>query len=147
MEIEKICENKAVELLGRYFVENTGAQESIGEYTLELPHKIEGEYRAFLEELWPKYAPVELKDKPLVLEEQELRRLMTESSCERLAEAHEAAATRTLWERLTHSNHEDVAHYKALLEEYTRELLTVMRLDFLEEVTGRHIRNKSFEVD
>lgn len=147
MEVEKKCEKKEQELLGRYFGANIGEQECIGEYTLDLPYKIEEEYRAFLEELWYEYAPVELKDKPLVLEEQELRRLITESSRERVAEAHQAAATRTLWERLTRNNHNDVARYKALLEEYTRELLTVMRLDFLEEVTGRHIRNKSFEDD
>lgn len=53
----------------------------------------------------------------------------------------------TLWERITKSNHEDVTYYKGLLQEYTRDLLMVMREDFLEEITGKHIKNKAFEED
>jgi hypothetical protein len=29
--------------------------------------------------------------------------------------------------------------------EYTREMLMLMRLDFLEEITGEYIENKAFE--
>lgn len=48
---------------------------------------------------------------------------------------------------ITETNHKDVTYYKGLLQEYTRDLLMVMREDFLEERTGHHIKNKSFEDD
>lgn len=84
-------------------------------------------------------APEEFKGTPLVLEEQKLRELTTESHRENVDRAYKDATRRTLRERIMQSNHEDVTRYKALLRDYTRELLTVMRLDFMEEITGRHI--------
>lgn len=53
----------------------------------------------------------------------------------------------SLWERITKSNHKDVTYYKGLLLEYTKDLLMVMRQDFLEELTGKYIKNKTFEED
>lgn len=152
MKIEEICERKQQELLDKYFGNlaheaSVVQPETIGEYTKDLPLKIEKEYRIFLEELWPQYAPEEMKGQPLILEEQRLRYLMTEDDREMIDIAHKNAVTRTLWERITKTNHNDVTRYKALLREYTKELLMVMRLDFLEEITGRHIRNKTFEAD
>lgn len=149
-QIEKLCENKAQELLDKYFgnLQKEAAverPETIGDYAQDLPLKIESEYKSFLEELWKEVAPEELKGTPLVLEEQKLRELTTDSHRENVDRAYKNATRRTLWERITHSNHEDVTYYKALLRDYTRELLTVMRLDFLEEITGQHIKNKTFE--
>lgn len=149
-QIERLCENKAQELLDKYFgnLQKEAAverPETIGEYAQDLPLKIESEYKSFLEELWKEVAPEELKGTPLVLEEQKLRELTTDSHRENVDRAYKNATRRTLWERITHSNHEDVTYYKALLRDYTRELLTVMRLDFLEEITGQHIKNKTFE--
>lgn len=60
-----------------------------------------------------------------------------------MSAAYKDATEQTLWERITRSNHKDVTYYKGLLQEYTRELLMVMRLDFLEEITGEHIENKA----
>ena len=82
-QIEKLCENKEKELLDAYFgnlVKEAaiGRPETIGEYTKDLPLKIEAEYRAYLEGLWKEYAPEELKGAPLVFEEQKLRKLMTD---------------------------------------------------------------------
>ena len=74
-----------------------------------------------------------------MLEEQKLRELTIESIREKVERAHKDATKRTPLERLTQSNHKDVTYYKGLLKEYTRELLTVMRIDFMEEVTGHHI--------
>ena len=56
-EIERLCKKKEQELLYRYFgnlVKEAAEErpETIGEYTKDLPLKIEAEYRAFLEELW-----------------------------------------------------------------------------------------------
>ena len=141
------CEQKEQELLIKYFgnlVHEAANErpETIGEYTQDLPLKIEAEYRAYLVELWPQVAPEPLRGTPLVLEEQELRERITDDDREAVANAHRAATRRTLWERITQSNHKDVTYYKGLLQEYTRDLLLVMREDFLEEVEGRDIENK-----
>lgn len=151
-QIKKLCTEKEQELLNKYFgrlVKEAAVErpETIGAYTKDLPLKIEAEYRVFLEELWQEYAPKKLNGTPLVLEEQKLRKLMTDNDRESIDKAHKAATERTLWERITQTNHKDVTYYKGLLQEYTRNLLMVMREDFLEEITGHHIENKAFEDD
>lgn len=148
--IEKICKEKENQLLDSYFgnlVKEASEvrPETIGEYTKDLPIQIEAKYREFLEDLWKEQAPEALKGTPLVLEEQKLRKLMTDDDRELIDEAHKDATEQTLWERITKTNHKDVTYYKGLLQEYTRDLLMVMREDFLEEITGHHIENKAFE--
>ena len=143
------CKQKEQELLNKYFGRlvqeaSTERPETIGDYTQDLPLKIEAEYRAFLEELWPQVAPEPLRGTPLILEEEKLRKLMTDDDREAIDNAHRAATHRTLWERITQSNHTDVTYYKGLLQQYTRDLLMVMREDFLEEVEGHDIKNKAF---
>ena len=149
-QVETLCIAKEQELLNKYFgnlVHEAAIErpETIGEYTKDLPLKIEAEFRAFLDELWNEVAPDDLKGTPLELEEQKLRKLMTDGDREMIDLAYKNATTQTLWERITKSNHKDVTYYKGLLEAYTRDLLMVMRLDFLEEITGQHIENKAFE--
>ncbi len=144
-KIEVLCKEKEQELLDRYFgnLPREAAidrSETIGEYTKDLPLKIEAEYRDYLVELWKLYS-----DKPLVLEEQKLRWLMTEDDREAIDSAYKDAKRITWWERITKSNHKDVTYYKGLLFEYTKDLLMVMRHDFLEEITGKHINCKAFE--
>ena len=149
-QIIKLCKEKEQELLNKYLgnlVHEAAIDrpETIGEYTKDLPLKIEAEYRTYLEELWREHAPDDLKGTPLVLEEQKLRKLMTDDDRELIDVAHRDATEQTLWERITKTNHKDVTYYKGLLQEYTRDLLFVMRHDFLEEITGQHIENKAFE--
>ena len=151
-KIIRLCKEKEQELLNKYFanlVKEAAIErpEAIGGYTKDLPLKIEAEYRVFLEELWKEHAPDDLKGTPLVLEEQKLRKLMTDDDRELIDVAHKDATEQTLWERITKSNHKDVTYYKGLLQEYTRDLLMVMREDFWEEITGHHIKNKAFEDD
>ena len=151
-EIASLCEEKQNQLLHKYFgnlVHEAAIErpETIGKYIKELPLKIEAEFRTFLEELWKEYAPAELKGTPLVHEEQKLRKLMTDDDRELIDPAYKDAIEITLWERITKSNHEDVTYYKGLLLEYTRDLLMVMRQDFLEEITAKHIKNKALEED
>lgn len=150
--IEILCMEKQNDLLNKYYgnlVHEAAIErpETIGEYTKDLPLKIEAEYRAFLEELWKEHAPEELKGTPLVLEEQKLRKLMTDDDREMIEPAYKNATEITLWERITKTNHKDVTYYKSLLQEYTKDLLMVMRQDFLEEITGKNIKNKAFEND
>lgn len=151
-QIRSLCNEKEQELLNKYFrnlVKEAAIErpETIGEYTKDLPLRIEAEYRVFLEELWKDVAPNEQKRTPLVLEEQKLRKLMTDDDREVIEAAYKDATQQTIWERITKTNHKDVTYYKGLLLEYTRKLLLVMREDFLEEITGQHIKNKTFEDD
>ena len=150
--VERYCKEKEAQLLENNFgnlVKEAALErpETIGEYTKDLPLKIEDEYRAYLEGLWKEYALEALKDTPLVFEEQKLRMLMTDDDREGIDIAYKDATEQTLWERITKSNHKDVTYYKGLLHEYTRDLLMIMREDFLEEITGHHIKNKVFEDD
>ena len=149
-EVIALCKEKEQELLNKYFgnlMREAAIEcpETIGPYTKDLPLKIEAEYKTFLERIWKKYAPENLKGTPLVLEEQTLRKLMTDDDREGINAAYKDATERTLWERITKTNHKDVTYYKGLLLEYTRDLLMVMREDFLEEITGHPIKNKIFE--
>ena len=151
-QIINLCKEKEQELLDKYFgnlIHEAAIErsETIGDYTKELPLKIEAEYKIFLEELWKEEAPEELKGTPLILEERKLRKLMTDDNREMIDVAYKDATEQTLWERITKTNHKDVTYYKGLLMEYTRDLLMVMRNDFLEEITGQHIKNKTFEDD
>lgn len=148
--LKALCKEKEQELLNKYFgnlVREAAIEcpETIGAYTRNLPLKIEAEYKKFLEGQWKEYAPENLKGTPLVLEEQTLRKLMTDDDREGIDAAYKDATERTLWERITKTNHKDVTYYKGLLLEYTRDLLMVMREDFLEEITGHPIENKAFE--
>ena len=152
VQIEKLCKEKEQELMKKYFgnlVKEAATEEveTIGDYTKDLPLKIESEYKAYLEELWKEHAPEGQKGKPLIFEEQKLRKLMTDDDRGSVDAAYKDATQRTLWERIAKTNHKDVTYYKGLLQEYTRDLLMVTREDFLEEITGHHIKNKAFEDD
>lgn len=147
--IEQLCRNKEQELMEKYYgnlLREAAFErpETIEEYTPDLPLKIEAEYKIFLEQLWTIVAPDNLKGTPLVLEEQKLREVVTLDDREQVASAHKKATIRNLWERITKTNHKDVTQYKFLLKEYTQELLTTMRLDFMEEITDKHISCKAF---
>lgn len=145
-EIAKLCKEKELDLLDKYFgnldkeaiIERP---ETIGEYEKELPLKIEAEFKEYLLGIWKEINP----DKECVFEEQKLRKLMTEDDREGIEYAYKDAVEQTIWERITQTNHKDVTYYKVLLKEYTQELLMCMRLDFLEEITGEVIKNKTFE--
>ncbi len=145
----ELSREKERQLLEKYFgslaSEAARMPEEIGAYTLDLPQRIEDEYFEYLKELWGKFASDNNIDSPLVLEEVKLREVMTDGIFRDLTAAYALAKERTLWERLTGSNHTDVAHYKSLLKAYTQERLNLMRLDFLEEITGHHITGKAFD--
>lgn len=138
-EIRLSCAQKEQELLDKYFgnlVKEAAIDcpETIGDYDLELPLRIEAEYRDFLKELWKEIAPDDQRTIDDLLNQQKLRDRMTEDDREGIAYAYRNAQQRTLWERITQTNHKDVTYYKGLLEEYTHELLFCMKHDFLEEV-------------
>lgn len=138
-DIERLCLQKENTLLNQYFgnlVKEAaiGCPETIGEYDMELPLRIETEYRNFLQELWSEIAPNDTRTIDDLLDKKELREKLTFDDREIITEAHHNAQQRTLWERITKTNHRDVTYYKGLLEEYTRELLFCMKHDFMEEI-------------
>lgn len=137
--LERICIAKAKSLLATNFGELVkeavvDKPEFIGEYDLELPLRIETEYREFLKDLWKEIAPDDSRSIDEILNNNELREKLTFDDREIITEAHHNAQQRTLWERITKTNHRDVTYYKGLLEEYTRELLFCMKHDFMEEI-------------
>ena len=137
--IKKHCSEKADALLDKYFgnlVKEAAVDcpETIGDYDNDLPLRIEVEYRAFLKELWDSLDFEDNRSFDELFDKKHIRNLMTEDDREGIVEAYRNAQQRTLWERITKTNHKDVTYYKGLLKEYTRELLFCMRHDFLEEI-------------
>ena len=68
-QVIALCKEKEQELIKKYFgnlVKEAAIErpETIGEYTKDLPLKIEAEFKAFLEELWKEAAPDDLKGAP-----------------------------------------------------------------------------------
>ena len=138
-EIQKYCIKKEEELLNKYFgnlVKEAaiGQPETIEGYDKELPLRIEAEYKEFLSELWKEVAGDDKRTIDEIIDKKELREKLTDDDREGIDEAYKNAQQRTLWERITNTNHKDVTFYKGLLEEYTRELLFCLRHDFLEEI-------------
>ena len=138
-EIDDLCVRKEQELLNKYFgnfIQEAAIEqpETIGDYTKDLPLKIEEEYFQYLKGLWSEINPD--KDKPLesILDKRHISMLMTEDDREGINHAYEDATRRTLWERLTKTNYKDVTFYKGLLEEYARELLLCLRCVFIEDI-------------
>ena len=131
-EIAKLCKEKELDLLDKYFgnldkeaiIERP---ETIGEYEKELPLKIEAEFKEYLLGIWKEINP----DKECVFEEQKLRELMTEDDREGIEYAYKDAVEQTIWERITQTNHKDVTYYKVLLKEYTQYLLCSLYPEFL----------------
>lgn len=139
LEIEKLCKSKEQELLNKYFGKLTKEAaierpETIGEYTKDLPLKIEEEYFLYIKELWNEINPDKSQPLESILDKRHISMLMTDDDRESIHHAYEDATRRTLWERLTRTNHKDVTFYKGLLEEYVRELLMCLRCDFIEDV-------------
>ena len=138
-EIEILCMRKEHELLDKYFgnlVKEAAIErpETIGEYTKDLPIKIEEEYFQYLKRLWAEINPDKSKSLESILDKRHISMFMTDDDREGIHYAYEEATHRTIWERLTRTNHKDVTFYKGLLEEYTRELLLCLRCDFIEDV-------------
>lgn len=140
-QIEAKCKEREEILLNKYFgnlVKEAAIErpETIGDYSKDLPLKIEEEYFHFLKELLTEIRPGESESLESIFDKQHIGRLMTEDDREGINHAYEDATRRTLWERITQTNHKDVTFYKGLLKEYTRELLMNLRCDFLEDINN-----------
>ncbi|MCQ2264627.1 MAG: hypothetical protein MJZ46_01100 [Bacteroidales bacterium] len=139
-DIQLQCAQKRAELIDKYFgnIVYEAAHtmpETIDEsrYSMGLPGQIEAEYRLFLAELLHEVAPE--KNINDILDKRLFFKTFTDNDREQLEEAYKDAKIITIWEKLTKSNHEDVTFYKGLLQEYTKEILKWMEIDFLEDVS------------
>lgn len=138
-EVETKCNKKQQELLDKYFgnlVHEAAVirPEIVGNYTIDLPKKIENEYYEFLRELWVEFNTDSSRRFEDVMNHHNISELATEDDIEGLISAYNDANRRTIWERITQSNNVDVTYYKGLLMVYTKELLSYMRCDFLEDI-------------
>lgn len=138
-QIESQCRNKAEELLEKYFgklVLEAAVErpETIGDYSPDLPKQIEAEYYEYLKTLWAEITPSGSPSFEEIIDKKHLSDLMTDDDREIISPAFDAAMHRNLWERITKTNHKDVTYYKGLLKRYTKDLLTALRCDFLEDV-------------
>lgn len=154
VRIESLCKEREEKILKGYFgdlVKEAAIErpEFIGKkYQPDLPYKIESEYKEYLDflvrQLFPGNDVVNVNS---FLDEEKLRKLMTDDDREGIEVAYKKATRRNVVERIANTNHKDVTFYKGLLEAHAKDLLLVMRTDFLEELTGKFIKNKTFEED
>lgn len=140
--IKGMCSEKREALLAKYYgniiheaVHDMPETIDEGKYSLEMPAKVELEYRVFLENLLQDIDPE--KNINVILDKHHLSTTFTEDDREQLEEAYKDAKLITIWERITKSNHEDVTHYKGLLKAYTEELLKWMEIDFMEDIVSK----------
>lgn len=108
--------------------------ETIGKYTIEYAHSAVDEYKDFLKKLWKdSKSGNDIRPLDAILDKPWLIEARTADDLEGIGFALKDAERRTIWERLTRSNHKDVTYYKGLLQVYTEEVLESIRLDFIEE--------------
>lgn len=138
-EIENLCLKKQEELMDKYFgnlVREAALirPETIGEYTPDLPERIETEFYDYLKGLWGKIDTSNSRSFEEIINRRHIREIVTEDDREGTNAAYTKASRRTLWERITKSNYKDVTFYKGLLKVYTKELLDSLSSDFIEDV-------------
>ena len=145
-QIETQCKAKADELINKNFgnlVKESAIEkpEEIGDYSLELPRQVEAEYYAYLKGLWEEIVPKCLFSFEEIMNKKHLSDRMTDDDREIIQPAYNNAVRRTLWERITKTNHKDVTFYKGLLKRYTEELLLALRCDFIEDLRNTSNNN------
>ena len=138
-QIEIQCRVKAEELIDNNFSNlfreaAIEEPETIGAYSLNLPKQIEAEYYTYLKNLWTEIAPQNSPSFEKIIDKRHLSDKMTDDDREMIQSAYDDAIRRTIWERITKTNHEDVSYYKGLLKRYTEDLLKALRCDFMEDV-------------
>ena len=137
--IEQLCKDKEQQLLEKHFgrIVKEAAElkpEVIGDYSPELPLKIEEEYYHFLGELWKRYAPDDPRTIDDLLDQEDSRNFLLESTRRAVAINLKKAMRINLWERIFKLNHNDVTHYKGVLKLYAKELMEYMRCDIMKEI-------------
>ena len=140
IEVSQKCYQEVNTLLEKYFpnfIHEAAIEkpETLADnYSDELPHKVQAEYRQFLSELWKEISPEGAKPFDEVMNLHLSLQMVDASYVPYLKDARKDAEEKTLWEKITKSNHEDVSYYIGLLRQYTKELLEIMTKDFLGDI-------------
>lgn len=134
-EINALCEQKAEELIQKHFPSLPTHAEQVGNcYPADLPFRVQKEYYDFLEGLWKELSPDNLESFVDIMDRYTEIPDIDSDYIPTILKAKKDSEIVTLWERIRHSNHEDITWYHGLLKEYARKLLDVMRRDFVEDI-------------
>ncbi len=104
------------------------------EYSIELPQKIEQEYREFLADLWTHVQIDDPRTFEQIMDKQYVRMSIDMEYRNKLQIAYENAKHISYWEQLTRTNYRDVNRYKGLLRDYVEAVLRHMTDDFMEDI-------------
>ena len=134
-QIETQCRTKAEELLEKHFgklIQEAAIErpETIDDYSPDLPKQIEAEYYNYLKIFWAEIAPSDSPSFEGIIDKKHLSDRMSGDDREIIPPAYDAAMHRNLWERITKTNHKDVAEYKEMLRAYSERLLEEMYSSF-----------------
>ena len=139
-EIEDRCNAKVEELLDEYFpnyIEDAAInrpEDLDARYDNTIPVRIQSDYYDWLLELWRSLGHSEGPSFDRLFDRQSQMAEVDGEFKPILDPARYDAETKTLWERITKTNHEDVTYYKGLLRLYSRSLMRIMTRDFVEEL-------------
>lgn len=130
--IRQQCWTSYNQLLDTHFTDDPRNPEFLsGRYTIDLPLLIAAQMHDYIEALWE--ANGDGRSLNELMGAGRLTQITYESYLERLRETMHDALKVTLWEKITKTNYQDVAVYKGILKECTKEILETMITDFLNE--------------
>lgn len=130
--IKILCWNKIDELLKEHFA-STSSEVLDPRYTLDYPLKVAAEMKNYLADLWATEEHQSGKAFEDLMGAGRLNNITYESYLDMIKAAQKEALKITLWEKITHTNHEDVMIFQSILRSCTREILELMVKDFLNE--------------
>ena len=130
--IKILCWNKIDELLKEHFT-NTSSEVLDPRYTLDYPLKVAAEMKDYLADLWATEGHQSGKAFEDLMGAGRLNNITYESYLDMIKAAQKEALKITLWEKITHTNHEDVMIFQSILRSCTREILELLVKDFLNE--------------
>ena len=130
--VKILCWNKVDELLHTHFT-STSEEVLDARYTLDYPLKVAAEMKDFLADLWKTEGVQSDRAFEDIMGAGRLNSITYESYLDMLKAAQKEALKVTLWEKITHTNHEDVMTFKSILKSCTRDILELMVKDFLNE--------------
>ena len=130
--VKILCWNKIDELLKEHFA-STSSEVLDPRYTLDYPLKVAAEMKSYLADLWATEGHQSGKAFEDLMGAGRLNNITYESYLDMIKAAQKEALKITLWEKITHTNHEDVMIFQSILRSCTREILELMVKDFLNE--------------
>lgn len=104
------------------------------EYSIDLPQRIEQEFREFLADLWSHIQTDDPRTFEQIMDKQYVRMSIDREYRDKLQTAYANAKHISYWEQLTRTNYRDVNRYKGILRDYVEALLRHMTNDFLEDI-------------